>query len=61
MARSWELVLCRTLILAAVLFAVLLRPLPVRAQSDPPVFPDDPPPWGDLASDEDPSLRVDDP
>ncbi len=60
MARSRELVLCRIAVLAAAVLATLFHPSPSRAQTDPP--PDaPPPPWGDLASDEDPSLRPDDP
>jgi hypothetical protein len=53
-------VLCRTIVLAAAVLGTLLHPARARTQTDPP--PDaPPPPWGDLASDEDPSLRFDDP
>jgi hypothetical protein len=39
---------------------LVLRLAPLLAQTDEPL-PDDPPPWGDLASDQDPSLLPDDP
>jgi hypothetical protein len=63
MARSQELALCRTIVLAAAVLATLLQPSPVRAQTDdPPIeFPSLDAPWGDLSPADDPDLRFYDP